>query len=115
MRVCQPAGHWRTVTTLATLSPWPRLPKPASTLTQAPGDSLPDAPGPLIIVAVRGIQQTVTVIPRLDLFAGVAGGRGERWFRWSGVDRAREDLLGALIPPDRSRTRGLLGEGAAAG
>jgi hypothetical protein len=26
------------------------------------GDSLPDAPGPLIIVAVRGIQQTVTVI-----------------------------------------------------
>jgi hypothetical protein len=79
------------------------------------GDSLPDAPGPLIIVAVRGIQQTVTVIPRLDLFAGVAGGRGERWFRWSGVDRAREDRLGALIPPDRSRTRGLLGEGAAAG
>jgi hypothetical protein len=36
------------------------------------GDSLPDAPGPLIIVAVRGIQQTVTVIP-VRLFAQPAG------------------------------------------
>jgi hypothetical protein len=79
------------------------------------GDSLPDAPGPLIIVAVRGIQQTVTVIPASTCLPGLreegaSGGFGG--VAWTGRERIS---WGALIPPDRSRTRGLLGEGAAAG